>query len=54
MKILKNNTERKCGQVMLEYVVGVAVFLAMVVVMASLLWAFKSYGGRILSLMAEA
>jgi hypothetical protein len=54
MKIFKNNTDRKRGQVMLEYIVALGVFVAMIGLCALLLYAFKSYGGRVLSLMATA
>lgn len=50
----KKNKKSKRGQVMLEYVVALGVFMAMVVLCAMLLYAFKSYGGRVLSLMASA
>ena len=45
---------RKRGQVMLEYVVALGVFVAMLGMCAFLLYAFKAYGGRVLSLMASA
>jgi len=56
MSVNKQREKRRArrGQVMLEYVVAVGVFVAMVAVTAMLLYAFKSYGGRVLSLMASA
>jgi hypothetical protein len=51
---LKTDKKSRRGQVMLEYVVALGVFVAMVAVTALLLYAFKSYGGRVLSLMASA
>ncbi len=45
---------RKRGQVMLEYVVTLGIFLALLGVCALLLSAFKTYGGRVLSLMASS
>ena len=54
MKKPKNSKERKCGQVMLEYVVAMGIFLVLVGMSALLLYAFKLYGGRVLSLMSSA
>ncbi len=50
----KNSKERKCGQAMLEYVVAMGIFLVLVGMSALLLYAFKLYGGRVLSLMSSA
>ena len=50
----KDKKERKRGQVMLEYVVATGIFLALVGLSALLLYAFKVYGGRVLSLMSSA
>jgi len=50
----KNSKERKRGQVMLEYVVATGIFLVLVGMSALLLYAFKLYGGRVLSLMSSA
>jgi hypothetical protein len=52
MKRVQNNTERKRGQVMLEYVVALGVFLAMIGLCAALVYAFRSYGGRVLDIIA--
>jgi len=52
MKVQQNKT-RKCGQVMLEYVVATGIFLVLVGLCAMLLYAFKSFGGRVISLMAS-
>lgn len=38
---------------MLEYVVAFGVFLTLVALTAMLLYAFKSFGGRIISLMSS-
>lgn len=46
--------DRKRGQVMLEYVVALGIFLSLVVLSALLLFAFREYGGRVLSLMSTA
>ncbi|WP_168433402.1 hypothetical protein [Pontiella sulfatireligans] len=51
---MQKDTSRKRGQVMLEYVVALGVFVAMIGLCALLLYAFKSYGGRILNVMAGA
>ena len=50
----KKHTDRKRGQVMLEYVVAFGIFLALVGMSAMVLYAFKVYGGRVLSLMSTA
>lgn len=47
-------TESKRGQVMLEYVVALGVFVAMLGLCALLIYSFKSFGGRIISIMAIA
>ena len=52
MKRRKNRTG-KSGQVMLEYVVAFGIFLVLVGLSAMLLYAFKSFGGRVISLMAS-
>ena len=52
MKRVQNNTKWKRGQVMLEYVVALGVFLAMIGLCAALVYAFRSYGGRVLDIIA--
>ena len=47
-----SRNSRKRGQVMLEYVVALGVFVAMIGLCALLLSAFKAYGGRVLGLVA--
>lgn len=54
MREQENHRERKHGQVMLEYVVAIGIFLSLVVLSALLLFAFREYGGRVLSLMSTA
>ena len=44
--------KRKGGQVILEYVVALGVFIAMLGICGFLLYAFKAYGGRVLALVA--
>lgn len=43
----------RSGQVMLEYVMVVGMLLALVSVMALLLYTFKENGGRVLDLIAS-
>jgi uncharacterized protein (UPF0333 family) len=50
----KTAENRKSGQVMLEYIVSFAICLALVVITGMLLYAFKTFGGRVLSLMSTA
>jgi len=52
-RLAKHDAERKRGQVMLEYVVTLAVFVVLFGMCAFLLHAFRSYGGRVLSLIAS-
>jgi hypothetical protein len=53
MKQVKtNNKNRKNGQVMVEYVVALGVFLAMIGLCAALIYAFRSYGDRVLNIIA--
>ena len=53
MKQVKTSDKnRKSGQVMVEYVVALGVFLAMIGLCAALIYAFRSYGGRVLSIIA--
>lgn len=53
MKTIDKN-KRKSGQVMLEYVIATGIFLTLVGLSAMLLYAFKSFGGRVLALMAHS
>ena len=50
----RNCKDRKRGQVMLEYVVVLGIFVALVGLSALLLYSFRVYGGRVLSLMSSA
>lgn len=47
-----NNKSRKCGQIMLEYVVALGVFVAMVGICAILIHVFRAYGNRVLDIIA--
>ncbi len=42
----------KSGQVMLEYVVAIGVFLALVGICAVLLYVFRAYGNRVIDIIA--
>lgn len=44
----KDNKDRKRGQVMLEYVMSVLIFLAVIALAWGLLGAFNEYGARAL------
>lgn len=46
------NTKGKSGQVMLEYVVALGVFLALVGIGATLIYVFRIYGNRVLDIIA--
>lgn len=46
--------ERKRGQALLEYVVVLGVLLSVMLLCGLLMYAFKIYGGRVLSLMSSA
>ncbi|VGO17097.1 hypothetical protein PDESU_05692 [Pontiella desulfatans] len=49
---LRGNKDGKRGQVMLEYVVALGVFLALVGVSATLIYVFRAYGNRVLDIIA--
>lgn len=48
----KKQIGRKSGQVMLEYVVTLAVSIALFGMCSLLLYAFRTFGSRVLSLIA--
>ncbi len=48
----KKQVNRKSGQIMLEYVVTLAVSVALFGMCALLLHAFRTFGSRVLSLIA--
>jgi len=52
MKTESGCAGRKSGQIMLEYVVALAVFIALVGVCATLLYVFRAYGNRVLDIIA--
>jgi hypothetical protein len=43
---------RKSGQAMLEYVVALGVFVALVAISAVLIYVFRTYGNRVLDIIA--
>lgn len=51
--IRQNKNKHRAGQVMLEYVVALAICISMVVVCSVLLYGLKVFGGRVLSLVAS-
>lgn len=51
---MKKSKKNKSGQVMLEYVIATGIFLSLVGLCALFLYAFKSFGGRVLALMAHS
>ena len=42
----------KRGQIMLEYVVALAVFVALIGICATLLYVFRAYGNRVIDIIA--
>ena len=44
-------TVRKSGQIMLEYVVALGIFLALIGVSATLIYVFRAYGNRVLDII---
>ena len=53
MKPLQLKRRGKPGQTMLEFVLTFLLFSGLIVMLAMFLWTFKSYGGRILDLVAS-
>jgi len=51
---MRKSKKNKRGQVMLEYVVSICIFMLLVGLSATLLYSFKIYGHRILIFMAGA
>ena len=49
----KNKKQRKSGQVMLEYVAAVVIFMGVVLLATVLYDAFQSYGDRALNLIGS-
>lgn len=49
---VNNSKKRKRGQVMLEYVVALGVFLSLIGISAALIYVFRAYGNRVLDIIA--
>jgi len=49
---MHGSKKNKRGQVMLEYVVALGVFLALIGVSAALIYVFRAYGNRVLDIIA--
>ncbi len=47
-----DNRTSKRGQIMLEYVIALGVFLALVGICAVLLYVFRAYGNRVIEIIA--
>ena len=53
MKDMKESGgDRKRGQVMLEYVIALGVFVSLVSICAALIYVFRAYGNRVLDIIA--
>ena len=48
----KKKNRLKNGQVMLEYVIALGVFMALIGVSAALIYVFRMYGNRVLDIIA--
>lgn len=53
MALHRTGKTSRSGQALVEYVMTVAVLTAMLTVCAVFLYTFKSYGGRVLDLVAS-
>ena len=49
---MKSGRDRKRGQVMLEYVIALGVFISLVSLCAALIYVFRAYGNRVLDIIA--
>ncbi len=49
---LRGSKKLKQGQIMLEYVVALGIFLALVGVSATLIYVFRAYGNRVLDIIS--
>jgi hypothetical protein len=47
-----HSLKRKRGQVMLEYVIALGVFISLVSICAALIYVFRAYGNRVLDIIA--
>lgn len=48
----KGQGNSKSGQAMLEYIVALGVFLALIGISAALIYVFRAYGSRVLDIIA--
>ncbi len=49
---VNSGRDRKRGQVMLEYVIALGVFISLVSICAALIYVFRAYGNRVLDIIA--
>ena len=49
---VKKAKNQKLGQAMLEYVVALGVFVALIGICATLIYIFRAYGNRVLDIIA--
>lgn len=50
--LAESGRDRKQGQVMLEYVIALGVFVSLVSICAVLIYVFRAYGSRVLDIIA--
>jgi uncharacterized protein (UPF0333 family) len=50
--LVESGRDRKRGQVMLEYVIALGVFVSLVSICAVLIYVFRAYGSRVLDIIA--
>ncbi len=50
--LAESSRDRKRGQVMLEYVIALGVFISLVSLCAVLIYVFRAYGNRVLDIIA--
>lgn len=50
--LAESSRDRKRGQVMLEYVIALGVFISLVSICAVLIYVFRAYGNRVLDIIA--
>ena len=50
--LMKSGRDRKRGQVMLEYVIALGVFISLVSLCAALIYVFRAYGNRVLDIIS--
>ena len=50
--LMESGRDRKRGQVMLEYVIALGIFISLVSICAALIYVFREYGNRVLDIIA--